>query len=348
MFRCACVSKQEGGSRRPASRAQEPKTHKIKVCAIGDGAVGKTSLLVTFSSGQFPAEYEPTVFESYSSRNVYKVEGQKMYVDFQLWDTAGQEGYDDMRKLSYLDTDVFLIVFDVSRRTSFENVRSKWVNELRCPEANNCPYEVILAGTKSDMRPTGGGGDFVSDAEAELLAQQIGAWAYVPVSAKFNRRVSDVFDYAIKSKVLKHVHKDRAKGMNISAAANQDSHRTPVPAAAQPARQLQPQPQPQPQPQWQPQTQPQPQWQPQPQPQPQWQPQPQPQPQWQPQPQPQPVWEKRQHSDGRTYHPIDAGLVTRLLTMLPAPAHCLPLSEMPGRARAVCAPPPPPSVMTRN
>ena len=48
-----------------------------------------------------------------------------------LWDTAGQEGYEEMRKLSYLDTDVFLIVFDLCHRASFENVRDVWIKELR-------------------------------------------------------------------------------------------------------------------------------------------------------------------------------------------------------------------------
>ena len=78
-----------------------------------------------------------------------------------LWDTAGQEDYDRLRPLAYLQTDIFLICFSLVSPTSLENVpgnriltfvyrcAAKWVAEIE----HHCPHTpIILVGTKSDLR----------------------------------------------------------------------------------------------------------------------------------------------------------------------------------------------------
>jgi small GTP-binding protein len=73
----------------------------LKIVVIGDGAVGKTCLLVVYAKGGFPTEYVPTVFENYKCRvNI----GGTEYI-IQLWDTAGQEELVNVRQLSYPNTD---------------------------------------------------------------------------------------------------------------------------------------------------------------------------------------------------------------------------------------------------
>merc|ERR1711868_135971 len=133
----------------------------------GDGAVGKTCLLISYTTNAFPGEYIPTVFDNYSA-NVM-VDGKP--INLGLWDTAGQEDYDRLRPLSYPQTDVFLICFSVISPASFENVTSKWYPEIKhhCPDA-----PILVVGTKIDLREDKPTLDRLAEKKLQPMSEQQG------------------------------------------------------------------------------------------------------------------------------------------------------------------------------
>ncbi|XP_048467369.1 rho-related GTP-binding protein RhoF isoform X2 [Rhincodon typus] len=118
---------------------------ELKIVIVGDGGCGKTSLLMVFAKGDFPEQYAPSVFEKY----VKDITVRNKKFTLTLYDTAGQEDYDRLRPLSYQDTNIFLICYDVTNPTSFDNVRIKWVPEV----SHFCQgVPIFLIGCKTDLR----------------------------------------------------------------------------------------------------------------------------------------------------------------------------------------------------
>jgi len=171
-----------------------------KLVIVGDGACGKTCLLIVFSKDQFPEVYVPTVFENY----VADIEVDGKQVELALWDTAGQEDYDRLRPLSYPDTDVILMCFSIDSPDSLENIPEKWTPEVKhfCP---NVP--IILVGNKRDLRSDNSTihelakmkQEPVKFEEGKTMADKISAFSYLECSAKTKDGVREVFETATRA-----------------------------------------------------------------------------------------------------------------------------------------------------
>eukprot|EP01089_Gocevia_fonbrunei_P001083 TRINITY_DN11033_c0_g1_i1.p1 TRINITY_DN11033_c0_g1~~TRINITY_DN11033_c0_g1_i1.p1 ORF type:complete len:197 (-),score=26.19 TRINITY_DN11033_c0_g1_i1:37-627(-) len=116
----------------------------IKVVAVGDGAVGKTCLLTSFTPVPFPQEYYPKL----QDHTLQIVVGADT-VNLNLFDTPGQEDYSQIRRLYYAQTNVFLICFSMVNEASFTNTSKKWLKELKSYSTPDTRY--ILVGTKIDL-----------------------------------------------------------------------------------------------------------------------------------------------------------------------------------------------------
>ena len=170
----------------------------MKLVFVGDTAVGKTSVIMTWTQEVFPSLYEPTVFDTYNGTKNYKGSEVKL----QIWDTAGHDDLGRLRPIAYANTDCFIICFSLMQKNSLENACKKWISEVKTT-ARSCPC--ILVGTKLDLREElERSGDeaklreCVTNAEIEQAAKKYAFQGFVVCSAKEKKGLNKVFHTAFK------------------------------------------------------------------------------------------------------------------------------------------------------
>ncbi|KAF8519959.1 P-loop containing nucleoside triphosphate hydrolase protein [Gautieria morchelliformis] len=171
----------------------------IKCVVVGDGAVGKTCLLISHTTHAFPASYIPTLFDGYAANAT--VDGKTVLLC--LFDTVGQEGADRLRPLTYPQTDVFLLCFSLANPQSYENVKTKW-----SPEVNHhAPHaSFILVGTQLDLRDDPAtieklrerGTAPITYMQGVDMQKDIGAVRYLECSALTQEGLQNVFDEVLR------------------------------------------------------------------------------------------------------------------------------------------------------
>ncbi|XP_063722852.1 ras-related C3 botulinum toxin substrate 1-like [Symsagittifera roscoffensis] len=180
----------------------------VKCVTVGDGEVGKTCMLISYTSNKFPSDYVPTVFDNFQA--LVSVNGQHVHLG--LWDTAGQDDYDRLRPLSYPNTDIFLLCFSLVRRATLENVFAKWLPEVQ-HYSPNTPN--LLIGTKMDLRDQEV--EKITAAEGQNAAKKVGKSCkkYMECSALTQSGLKEVFDEAIRVVLypdVKEKKKKKSKG----------------------------------------------------------------------------------------------------------------------------------------
>ena len=165
----------------------------VKVVCVGDGAVGKTSLLLSYTRDVFMDEYEPTIFDNHSMLVMI----DNIPINLMLWDTAGQEEYGKLRNLSYPDTDVFLVCFSIINKNSYNNIGTYWIPEIKtfCPET-----PIVICGTKIDLREDKVLSQriFMYETEGQYIKILNDGYTYVECSALSKRGVNEVFNMCIR------------------------------------------------------------------------------------------------------------------------------------------------------
>ena len=117
----------------------------FKLVLIGDSGVGKTNILSRYISNEFSLSSQPTVGVEFGSKIIKK---DDKTIKLQIWDTAGQERYKAITNAYYKGSKGAFVVFDISRKATFENV-DRWIGELKDNARED--VNIMIVGNKSDL-----------------------------------------------------------------------------------------------------------------------------------------------------------------------------------------------------
>lgn len=165
-----------------------------KLIMIGDGAVGKTSIVRRYLKWGFQERYLPTLGANfYTEKRTYNYDKGQLTVKWTLWDISGQPAFSEVRDKYYIGAKGAIVVFDITRKETAENTEN-WIEEVYKRTKNKPP--VILLGNKVDLRGTER--EKVSQNEGKKLAQDLSEQfeveiPYLDSSAKTGKNLEEAF-----------------------------------------------------------------------------------------------------------------------------------------------------------
>jgi len=154
----------------------------MKIVILGEGRVGKTSILLRYVRGEYNDKQASTLQASYLDKRVV---AEGVTTSLSIWDTAGQERFHSLGPIYYRDADGALLVYDITDFESFAKVQ-KWVKELRSIVGND--ISIVIAGNKVDLEKRRA----VVEADALAYAASVGA-QHMYTSAKLNQGLEEIF-----------------------------------------------------------------------------------------------------------------------------------------------------------
>ena len=189
----------------------------IKVTLLGNAGVGKTCIITKYTSNQFNPYNESTLLSSFYQK-ILTIDGKKILLS--IWDTIGQEEYRSLGRLFYKDSHIVVLVYDITNRDSFLDIKNTWYNDLKTYGEK---YIITaLVGNKSDCYEE----EQVDENEAREYAKQIGAH-YFSVSAKTRNNIDLLFMTLVKeylgpefSKKLKKIKEEKVESVKMSNKMN--------------------------------------------------------------------------------------------------------------------------------
>ena len=158
----------------------------IKVVLIGESGVGKTSIISQFTKGVFNQDLMSTNGATFSTKKKEFKDLNKI-LSFEIWDTAGQEKYRSLAKMFFKDAAVALIVYDITSKKSFDEIKNYWMNLVK----ENGPKQIIMyiVGNKCDLSEK----EVVNEDEVREYADKQNVSFYL-TSAKNSIGIDELFD----------------------------------------------------------------------------------------------------------------------------------------------------------
>ncbi|OQR82535.1 Rab21/Rab5 family GTPase [Achlya hypogyna] len=195
-------------------------TKRYKVVLLGEGRVGKTSILLRYIRNEYDDRQVSTLQASYLDKKL-TVDNQNLQLS--LWDTAGQERFHALGPIYYRDADGALLVYDITDDESFKKVKT-WVKELRRIVGEE--IDIVIAGNKIDLKRN----IKVTEADAVAYAKSVGATHFY-TSAKLNRGLDDVFVDLSKRMLARGASRSKKNKPN-AFIADDDEPMAPTASAA--------------------------------------------------------------------------------------------------------------------
>ena len=155
-----------------------------KIVLLGEAGVGKTSIISRYVNNKFSDILMSTTGASFATKKVEFDSEHK--IKFQIWDTAGQERFRSLAKIFYQNASAALLVYDITRRETFEKIKNYWIKEIK----ENAPSDIIiaLAGNKDDNYEN----EVVTLSEGKKLAEEING-IFKSTSAMLSHGIDDLF-----------------------------------------------------------------------------------------------------------------------------------------------------------
>ena len=189
---------EEDKHKKEEQKDKNEKAIKIKIMALGESTVGKTSFILKYTQNIFQEEFIATIGIDYHTKFL-EIDNIKYRIDF--FDTAGQEKYNSISSNSIKKADGVLLMYDITKKESYDKI-SKWMTSIKEYKDDNFP--ILLIGNKSDLEDE----RQITEEEGKQLANNYNI-DFMEISIKENKNV-DKAALAIINKVIEK-QKDKLK-----------------------------------------------------------------------------------------------------------------------------------------
>ena len=163
----------------------DENAESCKVVLLGESGVGKTSIISQFINKTFNQEEMSTTGATFASKTLY-LEKYNKSICFEIWDTAGQEKFKSLTKVFYKDASIVILVYDITRKESFEQLKEYWIKEVK----EQAPKKIVIgiAANKIDLYEK----EVIDEETGRKLAKDIGA-LFASISAKNRDGIEELF-----------------------------------------------------------------------------------------------------------------------------------------------------------